>query len=43
MKIVNNLIKIVFGIPDSDPIPPFQVWVFFVLMTVAVIVFVTLG
>lgn len=42
MNIIKHFIKFVFGIPHSDPIPPFQVLIFFVLMTIVLILFVTL-
>jgi len=40
MNIIKNFIKLVFGIPNSDPIPPFQFIIFFVLMTIVLILFV---
>jgi hypothetical protein len=40
MNIIRNFIKLVFGIPNTDPIPPFQVLIFFVLMTVVLMLFV---
>lgn len=40
MKIIKNFIKLIFGIPNTDPIPPFQVLIFFVLMTIVVVLFV---
>ncbi|WP_276374828.1 hypothetical protein [Chryseolinea sp. H1M3-3] len=43
MKIVKSFIKLIFGIPSSDPIPPFQAIIFFVLMTIVLILFVTFG
>ena len=41
MNIVKNFIKLVFGIPNNDPIPPIQFVVFFILMTIVLILFVT--
>ncbi len=41
MNIIKNFIKLVFGIPNNDPIPPIQFVVFFVLMTIVLILFVT--
>jgi len=43
MNIIRNFIKLIFGIPDTDPIPQFQLIIFFVLITVVVLLFITLG
>jgi hypothetical protein len=43
MNIIKNFIKVVFGIPDTDPVPPFQVVIFIVLMTIVVILFAALS
>jgi len=42
MNYIKDFIKLVFGIPNSDPIPPFQLVIFLVLMTIVVLLFVTL-